>query len=124
MSWFPNSIWEPGHKAKGIKYRMFLGRIIGTVVATIKTAELIGVKLLIVQPLNQYRQPVGAPQVAADATQAGVGDLVFLVRASEASMALEESFAPVDLAAIGIVDSVDIDLSIEDFELSPGYSRF
>ena len=103
---------------------MFLGRIIGTVVATVKTAELTGVKLLIVQPLNQYRQPVGGPQVAADATQAGVGDLVFLVRASEASMALEESFAPVDLAAIGIVDSLDVDLSIEDFELSPGYSRF
>ena len=103
---------------------MFLGRIIGTVVATINTAELTGVKLLIVQPLNQYRQPVGAPQVAADATQAGVGDLVFLVRASEASMALEEPFAPVDLAAIGIVDRIDVDLSIEDFELSPGYSRF
>ena len=62
--------------------------------------------------------------MAADATQAGVGDLVFLVRASEASMALEEPFAPVDLAAIGIVDSLDVDLSIEDFELSPGYSRF
>src|SRR5215813_6866035 len=103
---------------------MFLGKIIGNVVATIKTAELTGIKLLIVQPLNQHRQPVGGPQVAADATQAGVGDFVFLVRASEASMALEEPFVPVDLAAIGIVDSVNIDASIQNFELPPGYSRF
>lgn len=103
---------------------MLLGRIIGTVVATIKTPELTGVKLLIVQLLNQHRQPVGGPQVAADATQAGVGDLVFLVRASEASMALEDPFVPVDLAAIGIVDRVDLDSTLQDFTLSPGYSRF
>jgi ethanolamine utilization protein EutN/carbon dioxide concentrating mechanism protein CcmL len=103
---------------------MFLGKIIGNVVATIKTEDLTGVKLLIVQPLNQHRQPVGGPQVAADATQAGIGDVVFLVRASEASMALEETFVPVDLAAIGIVDSVNIDASIQNFELPPGYSRF
>jgi hypothetical protein len=39
-------------------------------------------------------------------------------------MALEEPFVPVDLAAIGIVDRVDIDASIQNFELPPGYSRF
>jgi microcompartment protein CcmK/EutM len=103
---------------------MLLGKIIGTAVATIKTPALTGVKLLVVQLLDKNQQPVGAPKVAADATQAGVGDLVFLVRAREAALALEQTFVPVDLAAIGIVDHVDLDSSIKNFELSSGYSKF
>ncbi len=103
---------------------MLLGKIVGTAVATIKTPNLKGVKLLVVQLLNKNQEPVGNLQVAADATQAGVGDTVFMVRASEAAMALEDSFVPVDLAAIGIVDTVNLDTSVTDFELKSGYSRF
>lgn len=103
---------------------MLLGKIVGTAVATVKTPELTGVKLLVVQPLNKNKEPVGNLQVAADATQAGIGDIVFMVRAREAALSLEVKFVPVDLAAIGIVDTVDIDESIKNFELSFGYSRF
>jgi ethanolamine utilization protein EutN len=103
---------------------MFLGKIVGNAVATIKTPELTGVKLLVVQPLNRSLEPAGKLQVAADATQAGVGDIVFMVRAREAALALEQTFVPVDLAAIGVVDTVDIDRSIKNFELARGYSRF
>ena len=103
---------------------MLLGKIVGTAVATIKTPELTGVKLLVVQLLNKKQQPVGNLQVAVDVTQAGVGDLVFLVQAREAALSLENNFVPVDLAAIGVVDTVDIDTSIQNFELPFGYSRF
>lgn len=103
---------------------MFLGKIVGNAVATIKTPELTGVKLLVVQPLNRSLEPAGKLQVAADATQAGVGDIVFMVRAREAALALEQTFVPVDLAALGVVDTVDIDRSIKNFELARGYSRF
>jgi ethanolamine utilization protein EutN len=103
---------------------MLLGKIIGTAVATIKTPGLAGVKLLVVQLLDKNQQPIGAPKVAADATQAGVGDLVFLVRAREAALALEDTFVPVDLTAIGIVDQVNIDESLKNFELPTGLSRF
>ena len=103
---------------------MLLGKIVGTAVATIKTPELTGVKLLVVQPLDKNQQPVGNLQVAADATQAGIGDTVFMVRAREAALSLEETFVPVDLAAIGFVDTVDVDESIKDFELAFGYSNF
>lgn len=103
---------------------MLLGKIVGTAVATIKTPELSGVKLLIVQLLNKYREPIGNLQVAADATQAGLGDTVFLVRAREAALALETKFVPVDLAAIGVIDTVAIDLTIQNFELPSGYSKF
>lgn len=103
---------------------MLLGKIVGTAVATIKAPGLEGIKLLIVQPLDKNQQPIGNLQVAADATQAGVGDLVFMVRAREAALALEESFVPVDLAAIGFVDSLYVEQAIQDFELPFGHSKF
>ena len=103
---------------------MLLGRIVGTAVATIKTPELAGVKLLVVQLVNKRLEPIGNLQVAADATQAGYGDIVFMVRAREAAMSLENPIVPVDLAAIGVVDTVDVDASIKNFDLPPGYTQF
>lgn len=103
---------------------MLLGKIVGTAVATIKTPDLTGVKLLVVQPLNKHRQPIGNLQVVADVVQAGIGDTVFMVRAREAALSLEKTFVPVDLSAIGIVDTVDIDETVDNFELSTGYSVF
>jgi len=103
---------------------MLLGKIVGTAVATIKSPGLEGVKLLVVQPLSKSGEPAGNLQVAADAAQAGIGDTVFMVRAREASLALETKFVPVDLAAIGVVDRIDVDVSIRNFELDLGYSKF
>jgi len=85
-------------------------RVIGTVVATSKYEGLEGVKLLVVQPLDEDRDPHGDPQVAADATaQAGHGHLVFIVGSREAAQALPTVFVPVDLAITGIIDQVGID---------------
>lgn len=103
---------------------MFLGKVVGTAVATIKTPELAGVKLLVVQPLNKNQEPAGHLQVAADATQAGYGDTVFMVRAREAALALEYAFVPVDLTAVGVVDTVDVNSTFTNFELPSGYSKF
>jgi len=58
---------------------MYLGIVTGTVVATQKAAGLDGQKLLLVQPVDDQRQPTGDVQVACDVAQAGVGDLVYLV---------------------------------------------
>jgi len=103
---------------------MLLGKIVGTAVATIKTPELTGVKLLVVQPLNKHLEPIGNLQVTADATQAGYGDIVFMVRAREAALALPTTFVPVDLAVVGVVDTVDVDPSIVNFELALGDTKF
>jgi len=87
-----------------------LGRVIGTVVATCRYEGLEGVKLLVVQPLDEGLKPAGRPQVAADATaQAGPGELVFVVASREAAQALPEVFVPVDLAITGIVDEVALE---------------
>lgn len=88
---------------------MYLGRVIGTVVATQKVPGLEGIKLLVVQPLDHQGQPTREAEVAIDTVRAGPGDLVSLVGSREASLALEEWFVPVDAAIIGIVDSVDVE---------------
>ena len=87
---------------------MQLARVIGTVVATVKSPSLDGVRLLIVQPLTRELVPVGHAVVAADAVHmAGPGDLVYVVGSREAAEALEDRFAPVDHAIVGIVDAVE-----------------
>jgi ethanolamine utilization protein EutN len=87
---------------------MQLGRVIGTVVATVKADGLDGVKFLIVQPLDRHRRPAGRPVVAADGVyMAGPGELVYFVGAREAAQALRETFVPVDHAIVGIVDAVE-----------------
>jgi ethanolamine utilization protein EutN len=88
---------------------MYLGRVIGTVVATKKVQGLDGSKLLLVEPLGDRHNKVGEPQVAVDATrQAGQHDLVYLVGSREAALSLEPSFVPVDAAIVGIVDHVHV----------------
>ncbi len=88
---------------------MQLGRVIGRVVSTEKTAGLEGVRFLIVQPLDKHEHPVGETIVAADAVDmAGTGELVYFVASREAAEALPERFVPVDHAIVGIVDHVHL----------------
>ena len=87
---------------------MYLGKVVGTVVAQTKAQGLLGLKLLLVQPLDHQQKAAGALEVAVDTVRAGTGDLVFLVGSREAALALEESFVPVDAAIVGIVDSVGV----------------
>ncbi len=84
---------------------MYLARVIGSVVASVKPDGLKGVKLLLVQPCDAAGNSTGDVHVAADQGQAGVGDLVSCVGSREASLALSPSFVPVDAAVVGIVDA-------------------
>ena len=87
---------------------MYLGKVVGTVVAQTKSEGLAGQKLLLVQPLDHEKNPAGGLEVAVDTVRAGPGDLVFLVGSREAALALEPSFVPVDAAIVGIVDAVGV----------------
>jgi len=87
---------------------MFLGRVIGTLVATIKIDNLQGTKFLIVQPLDENMKENGNPLVAIDHFQAGTGELVFLEDGKESSYTLpNNNFAAVDAGVVGIVDEVN-----------------
>jgi ethanolamine utilization protein EutN len=87
---------------------MQLARVIGDVVATQKDPQLLGITLLIVQPLTADRQPAGRPLVAVDSVGAGVGEEVFFVRGKEASFPFHPAEPPVDAGIVGIVDHWDL----------------
>jgi ethanolamine utilization protein EutN len=84
---------------------MKLGRVIGTMVATISADGMAGLKLLIVRPLSSDLTPDGTPFVATDAsTQAGEGALVTYESSREAALLHAPRFVPVDKAIVGIID--------------------
>ena len=86
---------------------MQLGRVRGTVVATVKTEGLEGVKFLLVEPLDRRLKGGREPVVCCDATrQAGPGELVYFIGGREAALALPVPFVPVDHTIVGIVDQV------------------
>ena len=103
---------------------MYLGRVVGTVVAQTRSEGLAGVKLLLVQPLDEAQGPSGPLEVACDTVSAGPGELVFLVGSREAALALDESFVPVDAAIVGIIDAPRLRASAATGDAGePGFPR-
>ena len=87
---------------------MYLGLVIGTVVASTKAKGLEAQRLLVVQPLDHNRKPSGPAEVAVDTVSASPNSLVFLVGSREAALACDPWFVPVDAAIVGLVDEVDV----------------
>lgn len=84
---------------------MKLGRVIGSLVATVKPESMKGLKFLIVRPLTAELADDGDPFVATDASaQASAGDLVTWEASREAALLHEPWFIPVDHAVVGIVE--------------------
>ena len=88
---------------------MQLARVLGEVVATMKDANLDGMKMLVVQPLSASGEPAGRTLVALDSVGAGVGENVFFVRGREAALPFYPSEPPADATVIGIVDHWDLE---------------
>lgn len=87
---------------------MHLARVIGTVWATQKVETLRGYRMLVVQPLTHELEERGRPLIAVDTVSAAPGQIVYIVKAREASKALEERFNPVDASIVGIVDEIHV----------------
>ena len=88
---------------------MKLCRVIGLVVSTIKHESYDGRTLLVVQPLDEVRKPVGTSFLAIDRVQAGPGDIVLVnSEGSGARQILGEDHVPIRSLIVGIVDQVDV----------------
>ena len=88
---------------------MTIGRVVGNVVSTHKNAQLEGAKLMLVQPLDLDGSPRGAPLMAIDGVDAGIGDRVLLIQdGRSAQLVLGKGTAAVDAAIIGVVDAVEL----------------
>jgi ethanolamine utilization protein EutN len=89
---------------------MLIGRVVGNVAASHKNEKLTGAKLLLVQPLELDGKDRGAPVLAIDGVDAGIGDRVLLVQDGKAAQqVLGRGIAAVDAAVIGVVDSLSLE---------------
>ena len=97
---------------------MFLGRITGSVISTQKADELVGQKLLIVEPLRvdekdqSCLKPTGRSFVTVDTVGVGEGEVVFCVQGSSARLTPETKALPIDCAVVGVVDSVTVNENV------------
>ena len=88
---------------------MLIGRVAGEIVATQKAPSHEGRKILIVQPLNLDGTDRGEVVLALDAVDAGVGDRVLVVTEGWSAMtAVERPHAPIDMAVVGVIDTVTL----------------
>jgi ethanolamine utilization protein EutN len=84
---------------------MQLGRVIGHATATVKHPSLTGWRMVIVQPLNNARQPEADPVVAVDKLGSGPGSVVLLNSDGKGARDLiGDPKSPVRWFVIGIVD--------------------
>ncbi len=91
---------------------MKLGKVIGRVVCTKKVDSFEGLKLLLVQPVDENRNPQGDAIVAVDTIQSGIGELIYYETSKEAGRVLETTMNPADAAIMGIVDELFIDKNL------------
>ena len=84
---------------------MFLARVIGNVVSTVKDPGLESQKLLIIQPIGPEGRPDGEPLIALDGAGVGVGEDVFYVTGKEAAFLFLPSKVPADIGIVGKVDA-------------------
>jgi ethanolamine utilization protein EutN len=87
---------------------MQLGRVIGTVVCTIKDARLLGQKILVVQPIDRHGREKGRSLVALDSVGAGVGETIYWCRGKEASFPFLPDEVPTEATIVGIVDEINL----------------
>ncbi len=87
---------------------MWMGKVIGTLVATPKDESLTGCKLLIVQPMKICPGQDLTPVVAVDTIGSGTGESVLVVSGSSARHATSRPQSAVDAAIIGIIDTIEL----------------
>ena len=86
---------------------MFLGRIVGRVVSTMKNPSLEGRKILVVQPIDPQGKDNGDKFLALDSVGAGSGEIVYCCRGREASFPFSPEELPTDRTVVGIIDHID-----------------
>ena len=84
---------------------MQLGMVIGHATSTVKHPSLVGLRMVIVQPLNQARQPEADPVVAMDRLGSAPGSMVVLNSDGKGARELVgDEKPPARWYVIGLVD--------------------
>jgi microcompartment protein CcmK/EutM len=88
---------------------MILGRVIGTVWATRKDEQTVGMKFQIVREVELDYSPKSGFVVAVDSVGAGVGEVVLVAQGSSGRQTELTKGKPVDAVIMAIVDRLDVD---------------
>ncbi len=88
---------------------MYLGKVIGTLVATRKESSLDGLKFLVVRRLTVENEEESGYVVAADAVGAGIGEVVMVATGSSARQTVMTDKRPCDAVIMAIVDTWEVD---------------
>ena len=90
---------------------MFLARVIGELVSTMKHESLHSQKLLIIDRIDLEDRETGSTLIAVDSASAGVGDTVLVVdEGGSASMVTGLTNPPIRTVIVGIVDHFDVEV--------------
>lgn len=87
---------------------MILGKVVGTVWATRKDEQLVGMKLQIVQHVELDLSLKSSFVVAVDSVGAGVGEIVLVAQGSSARQTTLTHNKPIDAVIAAIVDKLDV----------------
>ncbi|MGQ9585258.1 MAG: EutN/CcmL family microcompartment protein [Anaerolineae bacterium] len=88
---------------------MLIGRVVGTLVATRKEERMVGLKFLVVKPVDAEAKDLGGYVIAADAVGAGVGEMVLYATGSSARQTVVTDKRPCDAVIMAIVDTWEVD---------------
>ncbi|MHC5212583.1 MAG: EutN/CcmL family microcompartment protein [Planctomycetota bacterium] len=88
---------------------MYIGKVVGTVVSSVKDPKVEGLKFQIVQELDENNRARKKYVVAADTVGAGHGDLVLFAQGSSARQTTLTDGRPIDAAIFAVIDSWDVD---------------
>ncbi len=87
---------------------MQIAKVRGTVVSTQKEPSMQGVKLLLLQFVDEQGELIPAYEVAADTVGAGLDEWVLVTRGSAARQIAGGERRPIDAAVVGIIDTVTL----------------
>ncbi|MBD2440749.1 EutN/CcmL family microcompartment protein [Nostoc sp. FACHB-110] len=87
---------------------MQIAKVRGTVVSTQKEPSLRGVKLLMLQLVDEEGNILPQYEVAADTVGAGVDEWVLVSRGSAARQILGNEQRPLDAAVVAIIDTIHV----------------
>jgi ethanolamine utilization protein EutN len=89
---------------------VYLGRVTGSVVATIKVDHLVGRKLLLVERLDLAGDTTDEYDIAVDEAKSGPGDLVLVLdEGTGARQILGLDPGAIRAVIVGVVDDVFVD---------------
>jgi microcompartment protein CcmK/EutM len=86
---------------------MLLCRVIGTIWCTRKIETLEGMKFQICEHLDLEFNPLGSFDVAVDAVQAGVGEIVLIAKGSAARQSKLTWAKPIDAVIMAVVENLE-----------------